>query len=206
MEALSIGDRDARLFRLRQMMFGSRFQNSAVCPQCGERMEWEMHINDLEMLPEPTVKKPEEHVLETSKYIVRFRLPNSRDVLEMMEAGPNGSDPSELLEKCTMEIKTKKGNRKVKKFPATLVDTLASQMEKLEPAADIRMNITCPHCEFHWEAPFDIMSYLWTEIDHWAFRTLQEVGTLATAFGWTEQDILNMDAGRRQLYIEMIRS
>jgi hypothetical protein len=51
---------------------------------------------------------------------------------------------------------------------------------------------------------FDIVPYLWTEINAWAMRLLREIHSLATAYGWREADILAMSAVRRHWYLEMI--
>jgi len=51
---------------------------------------------------------------------------------------------------------------------------------------------------------FDILTYLWSEIEDWAQRLLLEVHTLALAYGWSERDILAMSPRRRRLYLEMV--
>ena len=47
------------------------------------------------------------------------------------------------------------------------------------------------------------MSFLWTEIEAWAWRMLSDVHTLARAYGWGERDILALSPTRRQFYLEM---
>ena len=200
--SLSIGERDARLFRLREWMFGSLFRNTINCPACEDRMEWEMHLNELKMLPEDFNEPPKEHMLKTGPLSIRFRLPNSRDVSDFIAA--ENKVPDKLLEKCILEIRQNNDKKPPEKLPAKVMDQLISKMEELDPLADLRVQISCPNCQHQWEARFDIMHYLWDEIDHWAQRMLQDVYKLAGAFGWSEQEILRMDAGRRQLYIEMV--
>jgi len=48
------------------------------------------------------------------------------------------------------------------------------------------------------------VAYLWNEIDAWAYRTLQEVHTLAKAYGWSEEEILRLSAWRRHFYISLV--
>src|SRR5438270_11974272 len=48
---LSIGQRDAHLLTLREQTFGSRLQSLAVCPSCGERLQFELSIPDLRLNP-----------------------------------------------------------------------------------------------------------------------------------------------------------
>jgi hypothetical protein len=50
---------------------------------------------------------------------------------------------------------------------------------------------------------FDVVSYLWGEIEDWAERLLRDVHSLAAAYGWSERDIVGMSALRRRLYLEL---
>ena len=72
-----------------------------------------------------------------------------------------------------------------------------------DPQAEVLLSLRCPACEHEWSTPFDILAYLWDEIDDWARRLLSEVHTLASAYGWSERDVLGMSARRRRLYLEM---
>jgi hypothetical protein len=64
--------------------------------------------------------------------------------------------------------------------------------------------MSCPACQHEWLAMFDILSFFWTEIEAWAYRTLRQVHTLASAYGWREADVLAISAWRRQRYLEMV--
>ncbi len=201
---LSIGQRDTRLLKLRNSLFGSSLHNTIECPDCNSKMEWDMNLQDLIILAADNPEISAEHVLKVIDLQVRFRLPNSRDISMILSENGKELKSYSLLEKCIMDIKQVKREKKIKSIPENVIDALGDKIPELDPAAEIRMNITCPSCGYKWEAIFDIMSYLWSEIDNWAQKTLQEVYILASAFGWSEKDILNMDAGRRQVYIEMI--
>jgi hypothetical protein len=45
---------------------------------------------------------------------------------------------------------------------------------------------------------------VWRELDDWAQRTLREIHVIAGAYGWSEDEILQLSARRRQMYVEMI--
>ncbi len=57
---------------------------------------------------------------------------------------------------------------------------------------------------FVFSVAFDIVSFLWNELNAWAIRTLREVHILASAYGWSETDILAMSPWRRQFYLEVL--
>ncbi len=73
---LSIGERDARLLQLREWMFGSNLVNTAQCPQCTQRVEWENRIADIRIQPSPITPLSAEFNLNVEDYGLRFRLPS----------------------------------------------------------------------------------------------------------------------------------
>jgi hypothetical protein len=77
-------------------------------------------------------------------------------------------------------------------------------MAEADPLADIQIAISCPACAQGWRAAFDILTFLWSEIEAWAWRMLSDVHTLASAYGWCERDILALSPTRRQFYLEMV--
>ncbi|MBE7169317.1 MAG: phage baseplate protein [Williamsia sp.] len=202
----SIGERDARLLKLREWMFGDRFVNTANCPQCGEQIEWTVPIEDLRLQPWSRQEGSPTFTLQDGGYEVRFRLPNSEDMALIASLPAYQPDPGKLLADCILRASHHGEECSPDTLPAALLEAINQRMAAEDPQADIRMVLSCPQCACTWEAPFHILSYLWTEIDAWARRILQEVYLLARAFSWSEQDILNLSPYRRQLYLEMIRS
>lgn len=205
MANLSIGERDARLLQVRTVLFGSKLVNKANCPACSETVEWENATGDLS-LQKPVLDAPiREFMLEQDGFLVRFRLPNSYD-LHRATTGPDYQiHPDKLLIDCVLSLQKEDQELPVDALPAELRAVMNQRMETEDPQADIQMAINCPACGHRWSIRFDIVSYLWAEIDNWANHILQEVYALARAFGWSEGDILRMSSQRRQLYLDMIR-
>jgi hypothetical protein len=77
-------------------------------------------------------------------------------------------------------------------------------MEMSDPQADIHIALSCPLCKSEKKIAFDISSFLWSELNAWAVRTLREVHILASAYCWRETDILAMSPWRRQFYLEVL--
>lgn len=201
---LSIGQRDARLLHLHEWMFGSTLRNLANCPQCNETIEWETNTRDLTLqpiLPDGQVKT---FTCEKEGYRIRFRLPDSYDISRAVVDPSYLADQKKLIADCILE-KTKEGiTCEGNTLPDEIWNAVEEQMAKEDPQADIRMTIICPSCSYRWDAGFDIAGFLWAEIQNWAQRIMQEVYLLARSFGWSEKDILNMGARRRQTYLQML--
>ncbi len=204
---LSIGARDARLLQLQEWMFGSQLLNTAQCPQCGERVEWENKTTDLRIQVVSDDDMVEEFSLEVDNYQLRFRLPNSTDIAVVLEATENDNkiiDTTALLKRCVISVDHGGKVCDSTDLPQHVLDALSQQIKKLDPQAEIRIALTCPECAHQWEVLFDIASFFWTEINNWAERTLRTVHRLASTYGWTEREILNLSPVRRQLYLGMI--
>jgi len=193
----SIEERDIRLFYLRYWMFGDSFVNTANCPKCNEQVEWNMNINEFSIPPLPLHKNTEFH-FSTQDYKILYRLPNSEDL--------NLTDSGKILSNCLLEIKKQDKPISSQELPQTVVELLGTEMEKTSPLSNISINLNCSECSNQWEMNFDILTYLWTEIDNWAMKILQEVYLLANAFKWSEKDILNMSNRRRRIYLNMIQA
>jgi hypothetical protein len=201
---LSIGERDARLLQLREWMFGSRLVNTAKCPQCAQRVEWENRIADIRILPSPITPSPAEFNLNVADYGLRFRLPTSMDIAVVINAPRGASTPQALLKRCIVSARYMGEASDPDSLPEDVLVAIERRIEELGPQAEIRIDLTCPQCSHRWEALFDIASFLWTEINHWAERTLRTVHKLARAYGWSERDILNLSPVRRQLYLGLV--
>jgi hypothetical protein len=95
--------------------------------------------------------------------------------------------------------------RSPRQLPATVRDALARRMGELDPQADVHTRVVCPECAHAWQAVFDIVSFLWAELDGWAQRFLRDVHVLASAYGWREDDVLALSPWRRQIYLQLAR-
>ena len=199
---LTIGQRDDNLLRLREQMFGSTVSSVTACPACAERLELSIQADELRATSAEELK--EEITLLMDDYQVSFRLPRAGDLLELPEASsPNGASRA-LLERCLLSVQQEGKTRGSKRLPGVVVEAVASQMAEADPQADIRLELTCPSCGHEWQAIFDIVSFFWREIQAWAQRVLYEVHAMASAYGWSEAQILAMSPVRRQLYLEMV--
>jgi hypothetical protein len=198
-----IGRRNALLLRVREWLFGRQVVGAAFCPACGEQLE--LNFTTTELCPPPGDEDPPDTLLlQHEEYGVHFRLPNSLD----LDAIPAGSDPAAirqlLLRRCLVAAQKAGKATAADQLPATVLDELVARMEEVDPQANIQLALACPNCGHEWQASFDILAYLWRELEDWAVRTLGDVHRLAATYGWRESDILNMTPWRRQIYLDLI--
>ncbi len=197
--ALPVGRRDRHLLVLRQQLFGPALPGVATCPACGEALEFSFQVADV------LVDETETAVTElTSRgYTLQLRPPNSQDLLAAAQLSDPDEAEQQLLARCIVEA-TRQGKAvNVKRLPATVRQAVEVRLAEIDPQANVTINLNCPACRHEWPLLFDILNYLWQEIDAWAWRTLYEVHQLAAAYGWREADSLALSPWRRRQYLEM---
>lgn len=190
-----LGRRNRALAELRCACFGSSLQGWIPCTQCGEKLEFEMDGRALarEEVNEPSRRQP---------IVVKghsFRLPTSRDLARAAHETDPRMAAVRILEACRLD------EGELPAWSDQDIDEAGEQMALADPMAEARLTLNCPTCGSQWEETLDIAAFLWTEIEARAKQLLCETHTLASAYGWTEKEILSMSEPRRALYMEMVQ-
>jgi hypothetical protein len=201
LSGLSIGRRDAQLLALRQQLFGPEMAAVAACPQCGSRLD--LTLNAAEMASRNPADPDDEVVLSVAGYELEFRLPNSEDLAVALQWNDSDGGRYRLIDRCFLSAKRDGAPVQFDRLPEEIVDAVSEQMASADPLADIQLGLCCPMCSHCWRAAFDIVSFLWREIENTAGRLLRDVHTLASAYGWQEKDILALSPVRRQFYLTL---
>jgi hypothetical protein len=198
---LPLGQRDARLFDLRESAFGSQMEAVASCPQC--RVEQEFHVHTSELRPPSPAT--EVLALASGDYQVEFRLPDSIDICEAaLEASSESEIELRLLQRCLTSATARERPVSAADLPSSVIREISERMSQADPHAEIDLSLQCPACSHRWQERFDIASFLWSEVHAWAERTLSDVHQLAAAYGWSEKEILSLSSRRRSVYLELI--
>ena len=134
---------------------------------------------------------------------MRFRLPNSLDLLTVAGGEEIHARRDALLRRCILQVDQGGNPKTVADLPAAVVESIVERMAEADPQADVQLAFVCPCCAHEWTEVFDIVSFFWSEINAWAYRTLRDVHVLASAYGWQESEILALSPVRLQAYLEM---
>lgn len=200
---LTLGERNAHLLGVRERLFGSELKAFSECLHCGEQMEFTLSADALRIAC-PIAAADTEFDFEAEGYAVRFRLLDSLDLRAAAAATDVDAARRLLVERCVLETQCREMVVAVEELPESVVEHLATRLAECDPQAEVLIDLACPACEFKRRIPFDIVSFIYTEISVQARRLLHEVHTLARAYAWREADILTMSARRRQYYLEML--
>ncbi len=198
--ALSIGQRNARLLVLREQTLGSTLNGYAECTQCHEKLEFSVEISTLR-LPEPEAL---EFALNTQDFNLHCRLPTSRDLAAAVGHQDLAAARQLLINGCVLQAYHNDEPVAPETLPESVIPELANAIIALDPQTEMRFELECPACGQQWSALFDIANFFWTELGDRVKRLLYDVHLLAQAYGWSEADILRMNANRRQFYLDCV--
>jgi hypothetical protein len=195
---LTVGDCDRRLMAAHRGLFGRRVTGRADCPACGEQLELELDLGELDVPPAAPAGP-----LAVGGCDVEWRLPSAGDVADVARISPRDAAQDALVGRCVTRIT--RGGEPVAptEWPAELTNALAEAVSATDPLTDLGLELMCVRCGHGWLVGFDPAAFLWTELDTLARRLFGEVHRLATAYGWCEADILTMSSARRATYLRM---
>lgn len=197
--AVPLGRRDAELFGLRAELFGERLDVRVSCPSCAEEMEFVFDSGQVVGAAGPADGPLR---VELDGWQVGFRLPTPGD-LAAAERAPADQARAVVLERCVLTAEHGGEPVAARQLPEPVQRRVAEAAAAADPYADVRLHLGCPECGEQALAELDIASYLWEELDDWARATLLHVHLLATAYGWSEAEILALSPLRRRYYLEL---
>ena len=208
---LPLGEITASLLQLRAATFGARIRAHAECDRCGQRLELNFATHEL---LQPAAPAP-----EVAAAGVRLRLPCLRDLAAIAHETarpPEGLMPQRAARSYTSERDAERGARELLarcmlNAPADaaalsreIVRELEDALEAADPNADLAFDVHCAACGHTGTAQLDAGELLWDEVDARARALLGEVHLLASAYGWSESEILGLSTARRAAYLSMV--
>ncbi|MFK0293016.1 hypothetical protein ACIQU6_21420 [Streptomyces sp. NPDC090442] len=203
-----LGERAADLFALRRALFGDRLEVTLDCAAtgCGAAMEFELDAGELAAAR----PRPPEGGLRVAEgaWVVRFRLPAPGDLAAVAAARPSDDTHARRLLAARCALAAHRAGREataeeLAHLPDPVLKRFAEAAEAADAGAELTFRIACPECGATTPAELDIAGYLWTELDAWARDLLLDVHLLASAYGWSEPEILALSPLRRRYYLEL---
>lgn len=199
---LSLGQRDRKLFILHQWLFGPDLYGFVECRQCRERLEFSLRVPEFD--DGRVDSSSEDRTFSAGGFDLRFRPPNSRDLLAAETCAVPKQARQLLIQRCLLDVRRAGTAVASTELPEPVLGLLAIQLSQCDPWQEVLLEMACPACGHRWQSLLDIGVFLWAELAALAKRLLREVHALACAYGWKEVDILALSARRRRAYLEMV--
>jgi hypothetical protein len=183
-----LGQRDAALLAARMRLFGAQLEATADCPHCDARMAFTLQLDELARHARPADAGQVVHCSAG-----RFRLPHSADLAAALAA----PDPrTALAQRLCMDGSAT--------LDAETLATVEAALAEADPAAQIDIALACDACGRSFDAPLDIAECMWGDVSRRAQQTLDDVHALASAYGWSEAEVLAVPPARRRHYLQRV--
>jgi hypothetical protein len=195
-----LGRRNYALAQLRCANFGRWLRGWSACSQCSQKLEFALDGHAL--MAAGTDSGDGRIALSDCE----FRLPTSRDLAEVADLKDPSTAALRLAQLCLIDHCHGSARGAEVSWSEELLQSIGEQMALADPLAEIRLHFDCPSCGFAFDESLDLAAFLWKEMEARAKRLMLEVHELASAYGWTEAEILSLSAARRSLYLEMVRA
>jgi hypothetical protein len=193
---------DQRLLELRAQLFGRTLDAVALCPACGEELELEL---DTQQLAADTNAVADELTLRRGGWEVVFRMPTATDLAAVTGLGDTQQARSQLASACVITAQHHGvAPAPGKALPETVVAEMAKRMADRDPLGGSRVAFACPACGDNAEPAVDVAWLVTRELCAAADRLADDVHALASAYGWTEAEVLSLSPARRERYLERV--
>ncbi|MGH4024803.1 MAG: hypothetical protein ACRDRV_09480 [Pseudonocardiaceae bacterium] len=192
---VDVGSREVLLARLLESAIGGLGWAQACCAACGEQLDVPVDVAAIARSPVHEVGEVMQTVVDESA--VSFRLPTTADLRTLRDADPAQARRL-LLTRCLQGegIEATAVSDKV-------ADAVDAAMEQASPCGAIEIVVACPGCGTVTPSALDVSVLLWAEVEARAVALLHDVHALATAYGWTEADVLALSPQRRAAYLNL---
>jgi len=197
---LPVGRRNALLLELHELTFGPRLEGLIACPGCGETLELSLHVDEL--MSQPDSEDASWKHLSIEGFEIDARVPTGADLIAIERQTDLSAARRLLLERC---VRCTRGGRRRSpaRLPTSVIERVGEELAAADAQSVTQLELRCPSCGDPQTVMFDIASFLWSELQAWVPRLLEQAHTLAATHGWSEADVLAMSAWRREAYLEL---
>lgn len=197
--SMSLADRDRLVAELYAMCFGDAVQSRSTCTQCHKTFDVSFSVPGLvescdsrvrEALTQLQAGDSGGHFKLPSGAI--FRAPAVEDE-RLIAAGPPEQAVEQLFERCIVQ-----GDG-----PSTR-EAVQRLLEDVAPLLCLELDATCPECTATHRLGFDMVGFFFEALSAERPLLFREVHCLATAYGWSHDEIMRLPRGERRAYVALV--
>jgi hypothetical protein len=193
-EELCIADRQFLMQQLDRLLGNEETWLTTRCFQCEEPFDFPLRWSALPVkeagagFPRGTV--------ETGQGRVEVRVPNGADQTALVDLAREPEAERALLARCLLAGETHVDPARLTREELARIE---QELERLSPAVVTRVQAGCPACGLPQEVevnPYRCLSR--------ASAVMEEVHVLASAYHWSEREILALPLRRRRKYLRLV--
>lgn len=197
--------RDAWLLELRCATFGQTLKARIACPRCQTRLALEIPRESIP-LPEPRADCLSAPPVRVShgELVIDARSPDG-DALERAARCPDTASARASLIASCVTVRSASGEAlDVESLDEETLERVGEALAAAQPGVEVALDLSCASCGHLWNPVLDVLLFFWRELSTTSVQVLDEVHELASAYGWSEEQILGLSSRRRRQYVERL--
>lgn len=199
--SLTAADRDRLLAMVYLRTYGPQIRCTLRCTRCRSPFKIHFSLHDLLAFLDPDEKDLQglERLADGSFQLQdgrHFRLPTGEDECAVFDLPPAEAEKA-LLQRCLIE----EGD-----LAESAESSVQAAMETVAPLVDLVLDAYCPECGTEQSVHFDIQHYLLSALLQERRQLAVEVHRLASVYGWSLNEILDLPRSQRRALVELIES
>lgn len=199
LENLTMGDRERVLLAVCSHILGAEADFVVSCPGCRAVVEAPIRFRDLISARPDRPASRCSLVAEDGEWGAELAPPTSADLERAMKSGTQAA--RRLLESCLIALFDARGHVVSRDaLPEECEAELAEKLLALDPLAECRIALECPHCARRFDTLLDGFALVKSALGS-AEALYDDVYRMARAYHWSEADILALPLARRARYI-----
>jgi hypothetical protein len=194
--SLCVSDRDRLVAEIYASCYGDRVDALTPCAGCHEDCALGFSLRELLVARRPAqpphVAGPDADGTFSLPDGCRFRLPTAGD--EREASGLSAVDAARsLLERCV-----------IGGSGSPDLATVEQALEALSPVLQVELPMRCPHCALDQNVTFDVVRFFAQALLRERPILLREVHYLASAYHWSQAEILALPRSERRAYVALV--
>lgn len=200
--SMTLGEMNELLIAMHRSLAGDRLNLMVDCPACAQRLEFVFDAGALGS-DEPAPRGAET-VIAGENWRVRIRALCARDLGLAANAGSLETAAQRLWRQAVLAAEIDGTPTAAEELADDARARVADAMSDIDPNSEIRLALSCPECGRRWVSLLDVASVVFAEVALQGRRVMEEVHSIASAYGWSESEILSMNPQRRRYYLELL--
>jgi hypothetical protein len=161
----------------------------ATCPHCAAMIDVDVPVARMALASSSSDDVTPLAARRVGRVHAALRVPTVGDLIDAAALDTPEEAQALLAERCGL------GEVDPEEWDAAITD-----LDESHPLLAASCAVACPDCGEEFEATLDPVELCWEAVDAAATEVIDDVVALATAFGWSEADVLAVPPRRRAMY------
>jgi hypothetical protein len=182
----------------------------AECPSCQEQLSFDLPLEDFVKDAAKQVTRQTLQCTLANGTDIQLRLPTGLDQQRWLQQGwsqQSGSQQGQadfqtIAQDLLLDAEAIAGNQS---GTEGWVEQVEAVLEEADPLTALELEAQCPNCQAEIRSPFNLELNLLQRLRGVLTEMLRNVNQLALSYHWSEAEILNLPAQRRDFYLRCLR-